>query len=119
MHLSFLGLLLVPFASGPSSSSCCLPLPLGCLLTKTGLDKEAPESILFLFSLDLKAMIAVVMRFTTMFTLNAWLQFGDQRVGVQLSLASSASLGFSSSSTFSFARASSSFVALAFFLRDS
>ena len=92
---------------------------LGCRLTETGLDQEALESILFLFSLDLKAMIAVVVRFTTMFTLNACLKFGDQRIGFQLSFASSASLAFSSSSTSSFARAFFSFVALAFFLRDS
>ena len=119
MHLSFLGHLLVLFL---------LVLPfllgvfyrlLGFIFTETGFDQEALELILFLFSLNLKAMIAVVVGFTTMFTLNVCLKFGDQRVGVQLSFASSASLAFSSSSPFPFARAFSSFVALAFFLRDS
>ena len=75
--------------------------------------------ILFLYSLDLKAMIAIMVRFPTVFSLDACLRFGDQRVVVQQSLASSASLGFSSASTFFFARPFSSFVSLAFFLRDS
>ena len=77
------------------------------------------QSILFLFSLNLKAMIAIMIHFATVFTLDACLKFGDQRVGVQLSFASSASLAFSSSSTFFFARAFSSLVSLASFLRDS
>ena len=92
---------------------------LGCFLTETGLDQEGLESFLRLFPLDLKAVIVVVVRLTTMPTLNACLKFGDQCVGVQLSFASSTTFAFSSSSTFSFARAFSSLVALAFFLRDS
>ena len=68
---------------------------LGCLLTETGLDQEGLELILFLFSLDLNAMIALMVRFATVFTLDACLKFGDQRVVVQLSFASSASLAFS------------------------
>ena len=92
---------------------------LGCLLTKTGLEQEGLESILFLFFLELKAVIAVVVRLTTMFTLNACFKFRDQRVGVQLSVASPASLASSSSSTFTSATAFFSFVTFAFFLRDS
>ena len=66
----------------------------GCFLTETGLDQEGLESFLFLFPLDLKAVIAVVVRLTTMLTLKACLRFGDQCVGVQLSFVSSASFAF-------------------------
>ena len=45
---------------------------LGCFLTETGLDQEGLESFLFLFPLDLKAVIAVVCRPTTMLTLNEY-----------------------------------------------
>ena len=91
---------------------------LGCLLTETGLDQEGLELILFLFSLDLKAMIAIMVRFATVFTLDTCLELGDQGVVVQLSLASSASMAFSSSPTLSFARAFSSFVTLGIVTND-
>ena len=119
MHLSYLGQLLVPFASGPSILLGVFHCLLGCLLTETGLDQEGLELILFLFSLDLKAMIAIMVRFATVLALDACLEFGDQGVVVQLSFASSASLAFCSSPTFSFARAFCSFITLAFSLRES
>ena len=66
-------------------------------------------------------MIAVMISFSAMLTLDSYLKFGNQFVGVQLSLASfrSFAFSFSSKTSIAFTRTSSSLVALGFSTRDS